>query len=54
MEREKYYWIKIDEVKVWGDYKEVDNIRYNCYCEEIKEFLECKEWDVKCENLKKS
>ena len=37
-----------------GDYKEADNIRYNRHCEETKESLERKEWDVKRENLKKS
>ena len=37
-----------------GDYKEADNIRYNRHCEETKEPLERKEWDVKRENLKKS
>ena len=35
-----------------GDYKEADNIRYNRHCEETKEPLERKEWDVKRENLK--
>lgn len=53
-EREKYYRIKIDEAKARGDYKEADNIRYNRHCEETKEPLERKEWDVKRENLKKS
>ena len=37
-----------------GDYKEADNIRYNRHCEETKESLERKEWDVKRENLEKS
>ncbi|WP_074555392.1 ADP-ribosyltransferase [Bacillus cereus] len=53
-EREKYYRIKIDEAKARGDYKEADNIRYNRHCEETKEPLERKEWDVKRENLRKS
>ncbi|WP_423231440.1 ADP-ribosyltransferase [Bacillus cereus] len=53
-EREKYYRMKIDEAKARGDYKEADNIRYNRHCEETKEPLERKEWDVKRENLRKS
>ncbi|HDR7670810.1 TPA: ADP-ribosyltransferase [Bacillus wiedmannii] len=53
-EREKYYRMKIDEAKARGDYKEADNIRYNRHCEETKEPLERKEWDVKRENLRES
>ncbi|MEW4235120.1 ADP-ribosyltransferase [Bacillus thuringiensis] len=53
-EREKYYRKKIDEAKARGDYKAVDDIRYDRHCEETKQPLERKDWDARTENLRKS